>query len=175
MSKKKNNTVPGDFFITKGSGCDPFEIHAGAMHMAMWDAGIADYNLMTYTSVIPATSKMVSLDQIDLPAPGSELKTISAIANGRYGEFVSAGLAFAWLYKDKDMDEKYMGLVCEVSGGYRLDDLEEKLIEVVTNLYDKTYKTKGFIMGEPEIFMEGLKVNDSYGCALVSLCFIDFE
>lgn len=173
---RKNNTIPGNFFITKGSGCDGLEMHAGAMHMAMWDAGIADYNLMTYTSVIPPTSKLVRVDDIDLPVPGSELKTISAIAtSSKYGEFISAGLAWAWLYKDESMEEKYMGLVCEVAGGYRLDDLEEKLRDVITNLYEKTYKSKGCIMGELEIHMEGLKVDDTYGCTMVCMCFVDFD
>lgn len=172
---KKNNLIPGDFFITKGSGCDEYEIHAGAIHMAMWDAGIADYNLMKYTSVLPATSKQVKTDDIYLPKPGSELKTISAIATGRYSEFISAGLAFAWLYKDENMDEKYMGLVCEVAGHYRLEDIEQKLTDVINNLYEKTYKTKGLTLGEPEIFIEGLKVTDTYGCAMVCLCFVDFD
>lgn len=172
---KSQNTIPGNFFITKGSGCDPFEIHAGAMHMAMFDAGIADYNLMTYTSVLPASSEMLSLDQIDLPVPGSEMKSISAVATGRYGEFISAGLVFAWLYTDETMEKKYMGLVCEVAGGYQMNDLESKLREVINNLYEKTYMTKGYVLGEPEIFMEGLKIDDTYGCALVSLCFIDFN
>ena len=172
---KKINTIPGDFFITKGSGCDEFEIHAGAMHMAMWDAGVADYNLMTYTSVLPPTSKLVRLDDIDLPSPGSEMKSISAVATGRYGEHISAGLVFAWLYTNDDMETKYMGLVCEVAGYYRLEDLEQKLRDVIENLYVKTYKTKGLILGEPEIFMEGLKITDTYGCAMVNLCFVDFD
>ncbi|NPV13138.1 MAG: arginine decarboxylase [Ignavibacteria bacterium] len=172
---KKQNTIPGNFFITKGSGCDEYEIHAGAMHMAMWDAGIADYNLMTYTSVLPPTSELVKLDDIELPPPGSELKTISAIATGRYSEFISAGLVFAWLYTNDSMEEKYMGLVCEVAGHYRLEDLEQKLRDVVQNLYEKTYKTKGYVLGEPEIFMEGLKITDTYGCAMVCLCFVDFD
>jgi len=172
---KKSNTIPGNFFITKGSGCDEFEIHAGAMHMAMWDAGIADYNLMQYTSVLPPTSEQVKLDDIDLPEPGSELKTISAIATGRYGEFISAGIVFAWLYRDENMSEKYMGLVCEVAGYYRLEDIEAKLRDVINNLYEKTYKTKKLILGEPEFFIEGLKITDTYGCAMVNLCFVDFD
>lgn len=173
--KRKHNTIPGDFFITKGSASDDLEIHAGAMHGAMWNAGIADYNLMYYSSVIPATSKEVSIDDIDLPSPGSELKTISAISTGRYGEYISSGVIYAWLYKDEDFTEKYMGLVCEVSGGYRLDDLESKLYEVIQNLYSRTYKTKNLYLGEPKITMEGLKITDTYGCAMVSLCFIDFD
>jgi len=173
--KKQKNIIPGNFFITKGSGNDNLEKHAGAQHIAMWNAGIANYNLMYYSSVLPSISKELSIDDIDLPTPGSELKTISATAIGRYGEYISAGIVYAWLYIDDSMEEKYMGLVCEVSGGYRLDDLESKLYEVIQNLYDKTYKTKGLIMGEPKITMEGLKIEDTYGCAMVSLCFVDFD
>ena len=35
---------------------DVTEKHAGSYHMALYDAGISDFNIMTYSSVIPATA-----------------------------------------------------------------------------------------------------------------------
>ena len=76
MVKKVGNLIPNTFFITKGSGESDLEKHAGSYHMALYDAGISDFNIMTYSSVIPATAHLVTMDEIDLPPFGSEMKTI---------------------------------------------------------------------------------------------------
>lgn len=67
MSKMVANLIPNTFFITKGSGESDLELHAGSYHMALYDAGISDFNIMTYSSVLPATAKLVTMDDIDLP------------------------------------------------------------------------------------------------------------
>jgi len=172
------NKIPNQFFITKGFGVDPFEKHAGAFHMALYDAGIADYNIQQYSSVLPATSKLVTLDEIDLDVHGAEMKTIMSYEFGDYGEYISAGIIYAWMYNDENLDDKYGGLVCEVHGKYTIESLEERLVLVLNNLFDNTYKNrgKGLYLGEPTIITQGGSIpNDMrYGCALVSLCFINY-
>jgi arginine decarboxylase len=171
---KSINRLPNNFFITKGSGCDPYEKHAGSYHMALWDAGISDYNIMTYSSVLPKTANLISLDEIDLPTFGSELYTIMSCAHGFYGESISAGIIFSWMYEDEDFTKKHGGLVCEVSGYYRVEELEEKLNTVLNNLYERTYKTKGLFIGEPTVVTESHTVTERFGTSLVSLCFVDY-
>ena len=90
MVKKVGNLIPNTFFITKGSGDSDLEKHAGSYHMALYDAGISDFNIMTYSSVIPATAHLATMDEIDLPPFGTELKTIMAVSHGYQDEFVSA-------------------------------------------------------------------------------------
>ena len=75
MVKKVGNLIPNTFFITKGSGESDLEKHAGSYHMALYDAGISDFNIMTYSSVIPATAHLATMDELDLPPFGSEMKT----------------------------------------------------------------------------------------------------
>ena len=127
MVKKVGNLIPNTFFITKGSGESDLEKHAGSYHMALYDAGISDFNIMTYSSVIPATAHLATMDELDLPPFGSEMKTIMAVSHGYQDEFVSAGVVYAWMYKDENFDEKVGGLVCEVSGRYRIEELESRL------------------------------------------------
>ena len=79
MVKKVGNLIPNTFFITKGSGESDLEKHAGSYHMALYDAGISDFNIMTYSSVIPATAHLATMDELDLPPFGSEMKTIMDI------------------------------------------------------------------------------------------------
>jgi len=178
MSKReiRKNKIPHQFFVTKGFGVDPFEKHAGAYHMALYDAGIANYNIQTYSSVLSPHSELVTLDEIDLDTYGSEMKCIMSCEFGEFGEYISAGVAYAWMYKDQNFDKKFGGIVCEVHGKFAIDMLEERLYMVLNNLYEKTYKSQGLFLGEPQVISQGGSVpnNIRYGCALVSLCFIDY-
>ena len=170
------NRIPNNFFITKGFGIDPYEKHAGAYHMALYDAGISDYNIITYSSVIPPTSELLSLDEVDLQCHGSEMYTIQSVGFGEFGERISAGIVWAWMYNDENFDDKYGGLVCEINGKYDIPTLEERLHIVINNLFEKTYQQRGLFLGEPQIITQGGAVpNDiRYGCALVSICFVDY-
>ena len=117
MVKKVGNLIPNTFFITKGSGESDLEKHAGSYHMALYDAGISDFNIMTYSSVIPATAHLATMDELDLPPFGSEMKTIMAVSHGYQDEFVSAGVVYAWMYKDENFDGKDIrnGIVAIIS------------------------------------------------------------
>ena len=172
MVKKVGNLIPNTFFIAKGSGDSDLEKHAGSYHMALFDAGIADFNIMTYSSVIPATARPVMMDEVDLPPFGSELKTILAVSHGYQDEFISAGLVYAWMYNDENFDEKAGGLVCEVSGRYRIEELEARLIRVINDLHQRTYSR--FYLGDLNFVTEGMTIGRRYGTALAALCFTDF-
>lgn len=176
MSNIVKNRIPNTFFITKGFGVDNLELHAGAFHIALNDCNIADYNIISYSSVLPATAKQVSVDEIDLPPHGSEMYCIQSCMFGEFGQHISAGIIYAWMYKDENFEEKYGGLVCEVKGHYTTEILEERMYMVLNNLFDRTYKQKGLYLGEPILITQGGDVpNDvRYGCALVSLCFVDY-
>lgn len=176
MTKTQKNRVPHTFFITKGFGVDPFEKHAGAYHMALFDAGIADYNIISYSSVLSASSQLLMVDEIDLPVHGSEMYTIQSVAFGEFGETISAGIVYAWMYHDENFNEKYGGLVCEINGKFTIPTLEERLYLVINNLFEKTYKERGLFMGEPQVVTQGGAIpNDiRYGCAMVALCFVDY-
>ena len=153
MVKKVGNLIPNTFFITKGSGESDLEKHAGSYHMALYDAGISDFNIMTYSSVIPATAHLATMDELDLPPFGSEMKTIMAVSHGY-------------------QDEKVGGLVCEVSGRYRIEELESRLIRVINDLHQKTYGK--YYLGELNFITEGITIEKRYGTALAALCFVDF-
>jgi len=173
MIKRVGNLIPDTFFVAKGSGDSDLEKHAGSYHMALHDAGIADFNIMTYSSVIPGTARLMTLDEIDLPPFGSELKTIMAVSHGFQDEFISAGIVYAWMYRDENFDDKVGGLVCEVSGRYRIEELEARLIRVIKDLHQRTYHK--FFMGDLNFVTEGITIEKRYGTAIAALCFMDFQ
>ena len=100
------------------------------------------------------------------------MKTIMAVSHGYQDEFVSAGVVYAWMYKDENFDEKVGGLVCEVSGRYRIEELESRLIRVINDLHQKTYGQ--YYLGELNFITEGITIEKRYGTALAALCFVDF-
>jgi arginine decarboxylase len=169
----KENRIPHEFFITKGSGCSEYAIHPGSYHMALHDAGISEYNIVNYSSVLPATSKLVTRDDVDLPPFGSELCTIMACAHGYYGEHISAGVIHAWLYKDENFDQKVGGLVCELAGYFDIETLEKRLYVVLEDLHKRTFSQ--YFMGEPNVITESITIDKRYGTALVSLCFVNYK
>ena len=140
--------------------------------MALYDARIAEYNIMNYSSVLPSTSRLVSLDEVDMPPFGSELCTIMAVANGYYGEHISAGIIYAWIYTDDTCEEKVGGLVCELAGYFDMEALEERLYTVLKDLHERTFQQ--YFLGEPIVSTESLTVDKRYGTALVALCFLNY-
>jgi len=47
------NCVPGHFFVGQGCGESEHGIHAGSFDDAMMKCGIEDYNLLSYSSILP--------------------------------------------------------------------------------------------------------------------------
>ena len=76
------------------------------------------------------------------------------------------------MYKDENFDEKAGGLVCEVSGRYRIEELEARLIRVINDLHQRTYSK--FYLGDLNFVTEGMTIERRYGTALAALCFTDF-
>jgi len=167
-----NNKIPNEFFITKGCGCSEYTTHAGSYHMALYDAHICDYNIQTYSSILPATAKLVTLDEIYLPPFGSELKTIMSRADGLYGEYISAGIIWAWMYSELEMNTKIGGLVCELAGYYDSESLEKRLYAAHSDLHQRTYGN--YVLGEQNVITESLTIDKRYGTALVALCFVNY-
>jgi arginine decarboxylase len=161
--------------ITKGFGTHHMEYHAGAYHMALYEAGISQYNIIPYTSVLSKDVSIVSTDEVDMPEFGSTMYVIQSAAKGQFGEYISAGIVYAWLYNDENFNDKSGGLVCEISGHYDFETIQERLLLTINDLYEQTFQKEGMFIGEPEVIVEcGSIPNDSrYGCALVSICFID--
>mgnify|MGYP001582426642 FL=1 len=73
------NRVPKDYFVTSGKGESDITIHAGSYHLALKEAGIESYNIMTYSSILPGIAT-------EVPKPqglvhGSVMESIMAVAH----------------------------------------------------------------------------------------------
>lgn len=166
--KAYRNRIPGDFFETKGSGESDVTIHAGSYHLALCDAGIEMCNIMTYSSILPATSKRVAKPERTFFTHGEVLESIVASHTVGPGERATAAIIYAWLTDEQG--EVKGGLVCEYGGSMPEEDvrphLQDMWEELYTNGYDHLQR------GEPNYVVESFVPTKSYGTALAALCFL---
>ena len=130
------NRIPNRYFVTKGKGESDITIHAGSYHLALKDAGVECYNIMTYSSIMPGSAKEV--EQPKQYVHGAVLESIMAVAHAKKGERATAGIIYSWLY-DKETGKKYGGLVCEHNGNYSVDGIEAKLKDSLNELYENGF------------------------------------
>ena len=64
------NRIPKDFFWTTGSGESDITIHAGSFHLALKEAGISNFNIMSYSSIMPGIAKEIQKLLLKFPVPG---------------------------------------------------------------------------------------------------------
>lgn len=165
------NRIPKTFFVTQGSGDSDNQVHAGSYHIALHEAGISDYNIMTYSSVLPACAEKVDRKEAKYPAFGSELMTIMSCAHGEKGDLISAGVVYAWM-TEKRTGKRVGGLVCEVSGKMTHDALMIELRRSILELHERTYSQ--YHLGTLNSITRSHRVQKKYGTALVALCFTSF-
>jgi len=167
----KNNRIPYFFFETKGIGSSSLEHHAGSYHFALHSAEICNYNILTYSSVIPKDAILIEKDEWEGQPFGSELMCIMSVCNGEESELLAAGIVYGWLYDDNG--EKLGGLACEVSGCYPEDELKYRLEMVIKDLWEKTYSQ--YKLDNLRYITVQHIPQERYGTALAALCFVSFE
>ncbi len=164
------NRIPKDFFIAMGTGESDITIHAGSYHLALKDAGIECYNIMTYSSILPAIATEV--DKPEKYVHGSVAETIMATAHSTTGKRATAGIIFGWLY-DKISGKKYGGLVCEYNGNDSEEEAGTSLKASLQELYRNGFSDT-FQLGEIKLMTNSFIPVKKFGTALVSLVFTNY-
>lgn len=164
------NRIPKDFFITSGAGESDITIHAGSYHLALKDAGIECYNIMTYSSILPGIA--CEVERPSRIVHGSVAETIMAVSNAKKGKRMTAGIIFGWLY-DKLTGKKYGGLVCEYSENGTQKEAENSLKASLNELYENGFSEK-FELKEVKLISKSFVAKKKFGTALVALCFVNY-
>ena len=147
--------------------------HAGSYHKALRVAGIKDYNIMSYSSVVPAISEEVKEIPSDL-VYGQVLEGIICENHGYRGELISSGIAVAWLYEDEEIIKKYGGLVVERKGSFSKEDLEDELYKSLMELYNDSY-SEYYWNQEDTLYLTSIcKPSEMYGTAIAGMIFINY-
>jgi len=161
--------IPRDYFVTSGKGESDITIHAGSYHLALKDAGIERYNIMTYSSIMSeiATEVQRPTGQVH----GAVLETISAAANAEKGQRATAGIIYGWL-REKSTGKRRGGLVCEYHGEKTAEDAEAELRMSLNELYTNGFDGDYDLVDE-RVTMESIVPSKKFGTALVAICFLN--
>jgi arginine decarboxylase len=168
---KIGNRIPKDYFVTSGKGESDLTVHAGSYHLALKDAGIEVCNIMTYSSIMPGIATEIKKPKAFVH--GEVMESIMAVAHGRKGERVTAGVIYGWLY-DKKTKQRFGGLVCELNGNFPVDEIEKKLHASINELYINGFSEK-YNLKQIRMLTKTIVPDKEYGTALVAICFTSYQ
>lgn len=165
------NRIPNEFFTFNGAGDSKYESHAGSYHIALNNANISDYNIITYSSVLPKTAKEIEYNISIMPVFGSELMCIIAHSTGCKHDKLLAGVCYCWL-RDK-LGNKIGGLVVECTNkNINKSQMENHLRTVIEDLRLRTYSD--YYLTELKMIINEHMVEDNYGSCITGLAFVSF-
>jgi arginine decarboxylase len=163
--------VPRDYFKTTGVGESDIQVHAGSYHLALKEAGIERFNIMTYSSIMPGTAREIS--RPEGLTHGAVMETITAAASTTKGKRATAGIIYGWLY-DKTTGVRYGGLVCEYNGNMSEAEVGKSLRLSLDELYFNGFSEQ-YEMKEISLTTKSVVPKKKFGTALVAICFVNYE
>ena len=150
--------IPRTFFVTSGNASSPVS-ELNAFDQALKNAGIAQCNLVSVTSVLPKGCAQIEVTRI----PDGAI-TYAVIARMDGGEGENIGAAIAWAFDKKGE----CGIVAETHGF--MD--EEALLEIAEWKIMEMAKIREIEIGKVKYEFQTLKVPmDNYGCVIAALVF----
>ncbi|MCO5555056.1 hypothetical protein L7F22_008596 [Adiantum nelumboides] len=172
--------VPKHYFVVQGfgqtdegSGSDPWE--TDSFELALIDAGIKDFNIQLYSSVIPPQATHVSLEAArPYFKHGSVLECIMASKNGKQGDKITAGIG--------RMQVRQKGANCQVIGGYAVEykgsadkDGAQRILQGdLARIFARQFNKDEYEMFDEQYVVIGHEVEKQFGTVLASICFITF-
>lgn len=183
------NRIPQYYFVTSGSGDtdigpgdDPWE--TGSYDLALMEAGIANFNVVPYTSVLPPESVEIPIDEArKFFHHGAVIEVIMASVNGEKGNLLCTGVGRIQVRRISD-GEHIGGFAAEYEKKYdssatiSVDEAKEEA-EKMLNISLMGECERRYKSDEYEFFDESFKVNcfeveDLYGTSLVALCWVSY-
>lgn len=181
------NRIPFEYFVTSGHndtdigpGDDPWE--TGSYDLALMAAGIENFNVLKYTSVLPPES--VEIDPNFAKTyfhHGAAIETIMSDLNGVQRDTLVTGVGRIWV-RTAD-DELVGGFAAEYKKRYEnqtvpeeqaragaMDALHTSLMGEVNRRYDAS----AYNVSEPTYTIDYLDVQKKYGTSLVALCWVSY-
>jgi len=168
------------------TGEDHFE--TAAYDIALMDAGIENFNVMVYTSVLPQQAQRISMHDAQeegLIEHGAVLETIKAELDGEKGETLVTGVGTIGVWKNDagpGGDDLYIGgFAAEYEGDTdtetATDILKDDLNAIFHRRYggDPTTRTgNGYYYEWADFETRMLEVTEDYGVCFTAICFLTY-
>lgn len=164
--------IPREYFWTIGWGESDVGIETGSYDAALHMAGIENYNVMLYTSVLPPET--VELQHLPDIHHGSVLEGIMAIQHTeKPGTRITAGVLLAKVHRNSD--GSYLGgFACEYAGNGSTDEAEANLRTAMQQLFDRRYKPKMYKLEFGKTVVRTFTPEKKFGTVLVGIGFASY-
>ncbi|KIX14154.1 pyruvoyl-dependent arginine decarboxylase [Dethiosulfatarculus sandiegensis] len=171
--------IPQDYFVTTGagqtdlgSGIDPWE--TGAYDLALLQAGIENFNIVTYTSVLPPEAREIPLAQAKKNFHhGAVLETIMAAINGRQGDTLTAGVGRIQVRRKSD--GKHIGGFAAEYRGHGSKEAAAKILEQsLKGIFDRRYDPAEYETYDQKLNLVSFVVKKKWGTALAAIGFVSY-
>ena len=178
------NRIPFEYFLTKGIGESSITVHAGSLDGAMKNAGIENYNLLKYTSIMPGIARLVDRPkrdsfEVDYKGArkivhGSVCEAIMAQADCMIDDRATAGLVIGWIY-DKETNKRYGGLVAEYSGSDEEDEATADLEKMMNRMArHRMEDRKNLELRDVKVTTASIVPKKKHGTAIVAIGFLTY-
>jgi arginine decarboxylase len=165
------NRIPNNFFITWGKGESEVTVHAGSFDDALRMAQIQDYNIITYSSILPPEAEEVSVPKV--MHHGAVLESIMAEVSGKKGETLTAGLII-WKVRNKSNGQVIGGFVAEYHGNEPKEIAEENLRLAMEGMFDRRFGKEEYETYDTRLIVKSFVPKKNFGTILVLLGFTNY-
>jgi arginine decarboxylase len=161
--------IPREYFWVIGWGESDVGLETGSYDAALHMAGIENYNVMLYTSVLPPEA--VELPHLPDIHHGSVLEGIIAVQHTeKPGTRITAGVLLARVYRTKD-NSFLGGFACEYAGNESVEEAEANLQEAMRQLFARRYKADLYKLEFGKIVVRTFTPQKKFGTVLVGIGF----
>src|ERR1700675_214594 len=164
--------IPKEYFWAIGWGESDVGIEVGSYDAALHMAGIENYNVMLYTSVLPPET--VELSHLPAIHHGSVLEGIIAVQHtDKPGTRITAGLLLAKVHRKAN--GSYLGaFACEYAGNGSVEEAEANLREAMQQLFARRYETKLYKLEFGKSVVRTYTPEKAFGTILVGIGFASY-
>jgi arginine decarboxylase len=164
--------IPRDYFWVIGWGESEVGVETGSYDAALHMAGIENYNVMLYTSVLPPEA--VELSHLPDIHHGSVLEGIIAIQHtDKPGTRITAGVLLARVYRVSD-DSYLGGFACEYAGFGSVEEADANLQEAMRQLFARRYTSRLYRLEFGKSVVRTFTPEKSFGTILVGIGFASY-
>lgn len=173
------NMIPKDYVVTKGFGDtdlgsgnkNPWE--TGSFDMACVMAGIENFNIVQYTSILPPEATEIPIEQARrLYHPGAVMGTIMAQVNGFKGEHICAGVGRIQVRRNYD-GLHIAGYAAEYMGNGNEQEAKRSLRESLINVVFRRYNPNNFTVFDEKLLIQEHTVTHRYGTVITAIGFLN--
>jgi arginine decarboxylase len=163
--------IPKDYFWVIGWGESDVGIETGSYDAALTMAGIENFNIMLYTSVLPPEA--TELPHLPDIHHGSVLEGIIAVqSTDRPGTRITAGVLLARVFRKSG---SYLGgFACEYAGNGTVEEAQANLSEAMEGLFKRRYSSALYRLEFGKSVVRTFTPAKSFGTVLVGIGFSSY-